>query len=393
MKNSKALIFLSVVMLVNSISYGTIIPLLYPFAERFGVGPLQLSWLITSFSLAQFLATPIIGRLSDRYGRKPLLLISLLGSSLSLVLFAMSENITMLFLSRILDGVTGGNYSVAQAVIADSTQEGKERTKAYGILGASFGVGFLLGPAIGGFMSKISLSAPFWFAAGLALLGVLLGLAFLTETNTNQGKASREPLFNFKAMIKTLSAPVIGTVLLVSFLATIAQNSWVIGFQSFTVDELKLDTTTIGLIFSLIGLTSIIVQGVGIRVLLDKVSNKKLILQVSLLLCTIVMGLLGLTHSLIPFLIVIVFYSIVSAPLLAVTSSLLSEGTRAEDQGGIMGINQSYSSLGQIIGPLLAGVIAERSINAVFLLSGLMIGLALLASQKLGEKAAKPVNL
>ena len=177
MKN-KTLIFLSILMLVNALAYGVIIPLLYPYAKTFGMTPLGLSLLFASFSLFQFLFTPIIGRLSDVYGRRPLLLFSILGTGLSLVMFGMSQSIWQLFVARIIDGITGGNMSVAQAVIADSIK-GPERAKAFGMLGASFGFGFLVGPAIGGFLSQYSLSAPFFFSAGLAVISTIFVYFFL----------------------------------------------------------------------------------------------------------------------------------------------------------------------------------------------------------------------
>lgn len=147
-------------MLVNALSYGTIIPLMYPYSARFGINALGLSLLFACFSLAQLIATPIIGRLSDKYGRKPLLLLCLGGTGLSLALFASAQNVAMLFVARILDGITGGNNSVAQAAIADSST-GKDRAQAFGLLGASYGFGFLLEPALGGVLSEISLSTPF----------------------------------------------------------------------------------------------------------------------------------------------------------------------------------------------------------------------------------------
>lgn len=189
------LILLAVVMLVNALSYGTIIPLLYPYAARFGIGPLELGVLFASFSVAQFIATPIIGRLSDKYGRKPLLLMSLFGTSLSLGLFAIAWSAPVLFIARILDGITGGNITVAQAIIAD-TYPPEERSKGFGILGAAFGFGFLFGPALGGVLSAINITAPFWFAAGLAAVSSLIGYFILPETlsDKNRRTVTNEPL-------------------------------------------------------------------------------------------------------------------------------------------------------------------------------------------------------
>src|SRR5258708_2905865 len=178
---NKTLMILMFIMLINALAYGTIIPLLYPYSQRFGIGPAGLGILFASFSLAQFLATPVLGRLSDKYGRKPILLICLLGTSVSLALFASATSIPMLFFARIIDGVTGGNISVAQAVIADSTS-GEERAKSFAMLGASFGVGFTFGPALGGLVGSFGLAAPFWLASVLALAGTFLVFIILIQT-------------------------------------------------------------------------------------------------------------------------------------------------------------------------------------------------------------------
>lgn len=183
--NRTILSILGLVMVINALSYGTIIPLLYPYAARFGLSPLGTGLLFSTYSLFQLLATPIIGKLSDRFGRKPLLLGSLFGTSVSLALFASATTVPMLFVARILDGITGGNISVAQAVITDTTS-GRERTKSFGIIGASFGVGFLLGPALGGIMSAYSLTAPFWLAASIAFAGSIIGWIVLPETLSNR---------------------------------------------------------------------------------------------------------------------------------------------------------------------------------------------------------------
>ncbi len=385
MVKNKTLFVLVLVLLVNALSYGTIIPLLYPYASRFGIGPIGLSWLFASFSIAQFIATPIIGRLSDKYGRKPLLLICLLGTSISLALFASAQSVLMLFVSRILDGITGGNNSVAQAIIADSTT-GPERAKAFGLLGAAFGFGFLLGPALGGILSQFGLTVPFWFASGLALLGTILGQVILKETLPPQKvKINNKPLFNFKSLYEALFAPLTGIILAISFLATLALQTFVLGFQTFTVDILRLSTTQIGFLFAAFGMAQIIMQAVGLRLLLANISSKKKILLGSLGLCVMAMFLMALTSSFLPFVATFVIYMFSSAPQLPILSALLSERTKAEDQGGVMGIQQSYISLGQIAGPLLGGAIAAISIHGVFFAAGVMFVFGIIATQWLRE--------
>jgi len=392
-KNATLLILIFV-MLVNSISYGIIIPLLYPYAIRFGIDPFGLSILFAAFSLAQFLATPVIGRLSDRFGRKPLLLLCLLGTGLSLALFSLATNFWVLLLARVLDGVTGGNNSVAQAVVADTT-DGPERAKGFGMLGAAMGAGFLIGPALGGLLSSISLTAPFWFASGLAIVGTIIGYFVLTESlpPTAKEKVNHEPLFNFKHIYQALFTPVVGLVLLISLLATVAGNMFFIGFQSFTVDILALTPTQTGLLFATFGLVSILMQAVGIRILLQKIPSKKKILLGSLVASGVVLFLISFTRSLPAFAGILFIHMFVGAPQLPMVAALLSERTNKEDQGGLLGINQAYMSVGQIIGPLIAGVVAVWSVPAVFAVAAGVFGVSAIATAQLFKPVKEKFDL
>jgi multidrug resistance protein len=375
--NQAALFVLAFIMLINALAYGTIIPLLYPYAARFGISPFGLSLLFAGFSLAQFVATPILGRLSDRFGRKPVLLFCLFGTSLSLALFASATTVPVLFIARIIDGITGGNISVAQAMIADTTK-GNERAKAFAMLGAAFGFGFLAGPALGGIMSQYGLAAPFWFSAFLALIGTILGVVILKETlPAGHRQPSNKPLFDLAHIVQSLFSPLTGIILLLGFLSSLAQNSFFIGFQLYTNDKLHLSPTQIGLMFGAIGLVNIITQAFGIRLLLNKVPNKKLVVTFSLLSSGVMVALLAFHQSLYVFVFNLLVFAVLLSPVVPVVTGLLSERVKGEDQGGILGVNQSYTSLGQILGPLLAGVVAARlSVQSVFVLCAafLLIG-------------------
>ncbi|MDQ3008742.1 MAG: MFS transporter [bacterium] len=382
---SPSLIILGLVMFINSLSYATIIPLLYPFASQYGIDPFGLSLLFASFSIAQFLATPIIGRLSDKYGRKPLLLLCLLGTSLSLALFASATNMLMLFVARIADGITGGNNSVAQAMIADSTT-GPERAKGFGVLGASMGFGFLIGPALGGLMSGFGLTAPFWFAAGLALVGTVVGALVLPETlnKKNQQEAKSEPLFNFSSIFHALLSKSSGLVLLISFIAALALNGFIFGFQTYTHDILLMNPTEVGLLLAMFGLVGIVMQLFGLRVILKYFTSKKKIITISLVLSAICMAAAGFTSTPFMFTAVLFIFSILSAPQNPLITGILSERTNPEDQGEMLGINQSYMSLGQIFAPLAAGAVAASiSISASFFLTAALFALGAIASLRL----------
>ncbi|PIY80818.1 MAG: hypothetical protein COY80_00910 [Candidatus Pacebacteria bacterium CG_4_10_14_0_8_um_filter_42_14] len=371
----RALFILALVMVVNALSYGIIIPLLYPFASKFGINPLGLSFLFASFSLFQFLATPIIGALSDKYGRKPLLLISLLGTSLSLAFFASAHAVWQLFLARILDGITGGNMSVAQAVIADKV-EGKERSKAFGLLGASFGFGFLVGPALGGLLSGYGLTVPFWFASGLALFGTILGYFFLEETNPKHKRTHLTSDIKFmssRTMLDALKTPIVGVLILVTLITSLGGNAFIIGFQSFTVDVLKLSPRDIGLLFTLSGVVNVLMQGGGIKYIEKVFSSKQKLLLYAYGFAALTLLALTFANTLTLFVIAMLLYMLPNSAATPLLAGLISENSPDDAQGKILGVNQSFASLGQIVGPIIAGLIAYFYVPGIFIFSSMLM--------------------
>jgi multidrug resistance protein len=388
---SSLMVVLVMVMLINALSYGTIIPLLYPYASRFGLNPTGLGFLFASFSLCQLIATPIIGRLSDKYGRRPLLIISLIGTALSLSLFASAKTVFVLFLARMLDGITGGNMSVAQAVIADS-QKPEDRAKWFAVLGASFGFGFLIGPALGGVLSQFGLTVPFWVAAAISAIGAILAIFLLPETRVKNAAVvqKKEPLIDPIKLITALKAPTTGILLAITLIASIGQNAFIIGFQSVTVDVLKFTPTQIGLIFTAFGVANIIMQGFGVKYLLQ-VFSSRVLLKWSLILGSVFVGLMGFAISPIPFLMLIGLYMFIppSAPFI---SGMISGATKDEDQGGILGLSQAYTSLGQIIGPILAGLATGLYVPAAFWFATGVWLIGVYMMKHIPEKSAK-VNL
>jgi multidrug resistance protein len=389
-KKNKIIPILSLVMVVNALGYGIMIPLLYPFASKFGLGPIGLGLLFASFSFFQFLATPVIGRLSDRYGRRPLLIFSLFGTSVSLAMIGLAPNVLILFLARILDGISGGNNSVAQAIIAD-VAEGEDRTKAFGMLGASFGIGFLLGPVLGGLLSTYGMHLPFMVASALAMAGTLLGWAILPETLApqNRSTAAKEPLFDLYKLLTALALPTAGSLLLVTLLSSVAHSTFVLGFQSFTVDILKMTSTQIAFLFSGVGVVSIFVQAFGMKKVLSYFKDKYMILYICFLaIALITAGLYFPTHIL-SFSALALVYPLFFAPTNVLVPNLLADNTRREDQGGVMGLQQSYMAIGQIIGPLIAGLVGTYSVRAIFPTTGVLFLICLCALAFTSHRARK----
>src|SRR5213596_916402 len=198
---------------VNLIGFGIIVPLLPFYAESFGASPLVIGLLFAVFSLCQLAAAPALGDLSDRYGRRPILIFSLLGTVVSFVMLAMAHSIAMLFLARIVDGLSGGNISTARAYVADVT-EPKDRARAYGLIGAAFGLGFIMGPALSGMLATVSYTAPIWAAAALTLVATAMAWLWLPETVHRAQAGTGNP---FRYLPELLRRPILRRVLVIDF--------------------------------------------------------------------------------------------------------------------------------------------------------------------------------
>ncbi|MBD1392409.1 MFS transporter [Mucilaginibacter glaciei] len=389
MKLNRTLRILVFISIINSMGFGIIIPLLYSYGKKFGVTQQTIGLLTAAFSVAQFFATPVLGSLSDRFGRKPILAISLVGTCISFVMFGFANSIILLFAARILDGITGGNISVAQAMVSDISSP-KERAKNFGILGSAFGFGFVIGPAVGGLLSQLGEKVPFFFAAGIALVGVLLTTFVLEETNkhkTDKGN-NKAHSFNFKSLISVLKRPVIGTAIFVGFLLTMAQFTMLIGFQTFSVDTLKLSTTQIGLFYAGFGITGILMQ-LAVPLIKKVITSQALILLLSTLCCLGMMILAGFATGLVLFAVSIAIYGLFNGLRNPMLNAIIADKNEDAERGEVMGINQSYASIGQTLGPITAGLITAISVHSIFFLSSFYILIAFLFSIRLKSQESK----
>jgi multidrug resistance protein len=386
MKGDKNLWVLVFVCIINSLGFGIIVPILYSYGKTFGVTGETLGVLTASFSIAQFFATPMLGSLSDKWGRKPLLVISLAGTCISFILFAEARSMIMLFAARILDGLTGGNVSVAQAMVSDTARP-DNRARRFGILSSAFGFGFVIGPAIGGFLNRYGMQVPFFFAAGISLIGTLCSLFFLKETNPpdKTKKDSEKTKFSFTALATTLKRPVIGTAMFTGFMLTMAQFTMIIGFQTFSVDVLKITPTQIGILYAGFGVSGIIMQ-LCVPLFTKWFSSKSMILMLSTFLCLMAMFVTGLTNHFIPFVTGVCIYGLFNGLRNPMLNAIIADQIDHKEQGKILGINQSYASIGQTLGPVTAGFAALLSVHAIFFLSSCYILAALLLSIRLKKK-------
>src|SRR5881394_2648303 len=263
MKRSPLLVIF-VTVFIDLIGFGIVIPVLPYYAEgtRFGATPREVGLLFASYSVMQLVFAPVLGRLSDKYGRRPVLLVSLLGTSLGFLILGFATTLWMLFLGRIIDGISGGNISTAQAYIADVTTE-EDRAKGMGLIGAAFGLGFVLGPAIGGVLSRWGINVPFLFAGGLALANAVLLYLALPETVTadHPARASAASGRGWGQLMTSLRNPRLSVVLTIYFLSIVAFSIMTATFSLFMMFRLGYDAFHNGWVFAFVGIISAAVQG------------------------------------------------------------------------------------------------------------------------------------
>lgn len=380
----KTLWIIALIAVVNALGYGIIIPILYSYSHTFGLSDFQNGLLFSIFSVFQFAATPLIGRLSDAYGRRPLLLISLFGTALSFFTMAFAQNAAWLFVARALDGITAGNIPVALAVISDTT-EPKNRAKGFGIIGASFGFGFTFGPAISAFTLHLGDAAPFVIAGIVALAAFALTAIFLPETNTHKGAAVSRRVFDFRHLFHALVDPAIGKTLTVSFLVMLAFSIFIYAFQPMSVQMLHLSPRQISIIFTIMGVIGLVSQGAVIpRVI--KMFGERNVLVYSIAASVITFSVLFVTRSYMLFLATVLVQAFANGFANPVIQALLSREADQKSQGSIMGVNASYQSIGQIIGPIAGGVMSTIFIPLPFLAAAAVMAVAAVLSMQILHK-------
>jgi DHA1 family tetracycline resistance protein-like MFS transporter len=353
---SRAILFFTV--FIHLLGFGIIIPLLPYYAERFGASGLTVGLLTTSFSLAQFLFAPIWGRLSDRIGRRPVLLGSLILTGLSYLVFAVAGSLPVLFVSRIFAGVAGATLSTAQAYIADTTTP-ENRTRGMGLIGAAFGMGFIFGPAMGGILSRWGFSVPAYAAAGLALTAFLFALALLPESlpPAERAAAARRRL-RATTFREALRRPVIGIVLGLFFVATLCFSGMEAILALFCERFFRWGPHQIGYLFAYVGIVAAVLQA-GIVGRLAKRFGERALVRAGLALMGAAFVTAGVVPPLAIFLVTMGVIAIGSGLITPSLSGLVSVATPPDEQGGILGVYQSLGSLGRAVGPFLGGLVYD----------------------------------
>jgi DHA1 family tetracycline resistance protein-like MFS transporter len=350
MKKSPLASILAIVF-IDLIGFGMIIPILPLYAQRFQATEWQIGLLLASYSFMQFLASPILGWFSDRYGRKPVLLCSLIGSATGYILMADANSLTMLFLARILAGVAGASVGTASAYIADITPP-ENRSKRIGLIGAAFGIGFVLGPAIGGLLSQWSVIAPFWFAAVLSILNAVLMWMVLPEPDRHAAR-QRGPA-NLKQTFEQAGSWRLGTITLTYFIGIAGFAIVTVIYPQVSHRRFELNQSQISFIFVMVGLIGAAIQGGGIGRLVKRFGDVNLAIAgfVIMAISMVMMPLAGTVPLFLLFTAGLAVGNSLSQPTV---NAIASKGASAALQGRVLGVVQSSGSLGRVFGPVLAG--------------------------------------
>jgi MFS family permease len=418
-KRARMAIFLTV--FVDLLGFGIVIPILPLYAQAIADHPSH--WMLgvnqflglggagttpgafwagvafLSFSLMQFIASPILGRTSDLVGRKPVLWISLIGSAVGYTMLALTSRFEWILAARILDGITGGNISVAQAAMADSSTP-EERSKVLGMIGAAFGLGFVLGPAMAGLLSGSDFGhqllatrgwhLPFFVAAGLSLAASLMVLFWMPETLTAEVKArARSHESRGHALVKAFQRPGMPQILGVSLLAMAGFAMMEGTFALLVHQRFNFHQREVGFLFAGIGVLLVIYQGGLVRVVAKRIPERVALIT-GLVLMAVALPLMPKAPWMWPFLLLLIPLSWGSGMGNTAGSALASQLTPPEEQGGLFGVLNATTGMGRIVGPAVGTfTFARWGGQATYTVAALTLGLALVLALTLPRKAVR----
>jgi MFS transporter, DHA1 family, tetracycline resistance protein len=337
---------------IDMVGFGIVIPVLPLYAERFGASQFTTGMLLAVYSGMGFIFSPIVGVLSDRLGRRSILLLSTIGQATGFFIMGAANSLLWLFVARTIDGIFGANVSTTQAYVADVTPP-EDRSRALGLLGATFGVGFIFGPLIGGVLSQISLSAPFYFAGGLAAVNAVLIFFILPESLPVQ-EDSRPNRDTYVTLCRQGFGPVILPLMAAYFFMMTGFSIVTAFFAIFTEDRFGYNASANGYIFASVGVIGAIVQGALIGPLLKNFTEKRIaITGLALLSCSIFA--LPLAQRATMLLLVTAGIAVGNAFINPTINGLVSRSVNKHWQGRVLGLMQACASLGRFVGPLLGG--------------------------------------
>ncbi|MFM2303873.1 MAG: hypothetical protein RLZZ135_1283 [Cyanobacteriota bacterium] len=350
---------IAIINFINALSFTILIPTIYEYGREFNLSDIETSFLFAIFSIAQFFATPVLGKLSDRFGRRPLLIVSLAGTVIGNLLAGTAPNAIILFFARFLDGVTGGNVSVAQAVISDITTP-ENRAKGFGIFGASFGLGFIIGPVLSLVAQQRSLGTSFLLAAAVAAIALIITIFLLPETLDIKADSSKNIFdLGLRDLVRGLTFPRLGILFIINFCVGTTFTLFTFAFQPYYLKVLQQNTNSLTLLFLAIGIAGVLVQLQGVKIATKYMSLVN-ILFFGLFFRSLSFVLMPVIPDIHYFLIVSIIFALSNSLVQPMISTLISLNTSPEEQGKMSGLNASYLSAANAVGPIIAGLMVNE---------------------------------
>ncbi len=354
---------------LDLVGFGIVVPILGRYAERFGANGLQVGLMFASFSVAQMVFAPILGRISDKVGRKPVIVFSLIGTAVGSFVTGAAGALWVLFLGRILDGASGASVAVAQGAVADIAPP-EQRARLMGMLGAAFGVGFVVGPALGGLAALGGPHVPFYLAGSIAAVNAVAAMIRLPETKPDTSHITE------KHQRGSALSPPLKRFALVGFLSMLGFAGFEATFSIWGEKQFGFTEGSASLVFVFVGVTLVAVQGGLIGPLTQRLGSRKL-LRIGLSLVAVGLLLLGVTTTW-PMLFVALFLLSLGQGMSGPSgSALVAELAPVERRGEAIGYQQSTAAFGRVAGPVMAGALFDQvGINSQFLVSGILIVVA-----------------
>jgi MFS transporter, DHA1 family, tetracycline resistance protein len=393
------LLLMALTILVDFTGFGLILPLLPFWAQHLGAAPIGIGLLLAIYAAAQFVFTPILGTLSDRYGRKPIILLSLLIEALSLALTAQAGSFPVLLLARLIGGLGASNIGSAQAVVADVTAP-NERARGMGFIGAAIGLGFVIGPALGGVLAPLGATLPFWVAAGVALVNATLVALFLPETRravkieeVSKRKSNKGLSIVFSGWRSAVKHPIVLRLVLVNLLFTLAFTAMESIFALFTQRTFGWGASENGYVFTFVGVIVVIMQGGLVGQLVKRWGEQRVLVAGLIMLATGLL-LLAFSSQLSWLLMGLGILSIGDGAVTPTVSTLLSFASTAQTQGETLGFSQGMAGLGRSIAPVIAtSAFALSGPTTPFIGGGILVVLAAVLAFASVSSIHKPVAI
>ncbi|MEN9577461.1 MAG: hypothetical protein RJA70_470 [Pseudomonadota bacterium] len=385
----RALLPIFLIVLVDILGMTIILPLLPFYAQEFGASPRQIGFLVATFALCQLISGPVLGQLADRSGRKPLLLISQLGTLVGFIVLGGATSLTMVFVSRAIDGLTAGNLSLAQAYVSDVTSK-ENRAKAFGVIGIAFGIGFLVGPAVSGYLSQYGHRYPIYAAQGLSALSILATATLLPRAvpQTAEGgdgpSGQRIALFSWGRYREYFKRPELAPLLYQFFAFSVAFACFTSGFALFAERRLTWEgqpfgAKEVGYVFAYAGFLGILLQGGLIGRLVKRFGEVRLT-RAGFAAFAISHALLAVVRRVPELLVSATFWSFAQSALRPALTAQITHKSGRDEQGVVLGITQSLMSVAQIIAPIVTGILIGHGLIgawAFMAAAAAMVGLGL----------------